>query len=101
MARRHDRTDRHRGKRAGRGAAGQGDAPAAPDPAVEASRRRQVRQIAVVLAGTMALWMFLTWAGGFYGWPPRFAFLIDFLALAAFAWALIVSLRLWRTRHPN
>ena len=60
-----------------------------------------MRQIAIVLAATMALWMLLSWAGGFYGWPVRFAFLIDFMALAAFAWALIVSLRLWRTRHSN
>ncbi|MGY6535963.1 MAG: DUF5337 domain-containing protein [Pararhodobacter sp.] len=65
------------------------------------AKRRQVRQIAIVLAATMALWMFFSWAGGFYGWPARFAFLIDFLALAAFAWALIVSLRLWRARRNN
>jgi len=62
---------------------------------------RQVRQVAVVLVVTMILWMFLSWAGGFYGWQPRFAFLIDFLALAAFAWALIVSFRLWRERRNN
>ncbi len=62
---------------------------------------RQVRQVAVVLVVTMVLWMFLSWAGGFYGWEPRFAFLIDFLALAAFAWALIVSFRLWRERRNN
>jgi hypothetical protein len=62
---------------------------------------RQVRQVAVVLVVTMVLWMFLSWAGGFYGWQARFAFLIDFLALAAFAWALIVTFRLWRERRNN
>ncbi len=62
---------------------------------------RQVRQVAAVLIVTMVLWMLLSWAGGFYGWQARFAFLIDFLALAAFAWALIVSFRLWRERRNN
>jgi hypothetical protein len=60
---------------------------------------RQARQVAVVLVATAVLWMLLTWAGGLYGWPARFAFLIDLLALAGFAWALIVSLRLWRARR--
>jgi len=69
----------------------------APSPA----DKRQVRLVAVVLAATMALWMFASWAGGFYGWQPRFAFLFDFMALAAFAWALIVSWRLWRSRHAR
>ncbi len=62
---------------------------------------RQIRLIATVLVVTMVLWMLLSWAGGFYGWPARFAFLFDFAALAAFAWALIVSLRLWRARRNN
>lgn len=61
----------------------------------------QVRLIAVVLVATMALWMFASWAGGFYGWPARFAFLFDFLALAAFGWALIVTFRLWRARRDR
>lgn len=62
---------------------------------------RQVRLIAGVLVGTMVLWMFASWAGGFYGWPTRLAFLFDFLALAAFAWALIVTYRLWRARRAG
>lgn len=62
---------------------------------------RQVRLVAVVLVATMAVWMLLSWAGGVYGWAPRFAFLFDFLALAAFAWALIVTFRLWRQRRNN
>lgn len=65
----------------------------------EQIHRRQVRLVAVVLAVTMVLWMIASWAGGFYGWQPRFAFLFDFLALAAFAWALIVSYRIWRARR--
>jgi hypothetical protein len=60
-----------------------------------------VRLVAGVLIGTMAGWMFLSWAGGFYGWPARYAFLIDFLALAAFGWALHVTYRLWRARRAG
>ena len=73
----------------------------APSRAGQGTDRRQVRLVALVLAATMALWMFASWAGGFYGWQPRFAFLFDFMALAAFAWALIVSWRLWRARHAR
>jgi hypothetical protein len=62
---------------------------------------RQIRQVAAVLVVTMLIWMFLSWAGGFYGWSARYAFLFDFLALAAFGWALIVSFRLWRARRNN
>jgi hypothetical protein len=54
-----------------------------------------------VLAATMVLWMFLSWAGGFYGWQARYAFLIDFLALAAFGWALSVTYRSWRARRAG
>jgi len=62
---------------------------------------RQVRQVAAVLVATMVVWMLLSWAGGFYGWQPRYAFLFDFLALAAFGWALFVTFRLWRQRRNN
>ncbi len=68
-------------------------------PAQDIRHARQVRQVAGVLVVTMALWMLASWAGGFYGWPARFAFLFDFLALAGFAWALIVTFRIWRARR--
>ncbi|MCC5969832.1 MAG: DUF5337 domain-containing protein [Pararhodobacter sp.] len=67
----------------------------------EQEHRRKVRMVAGVLVVTMVLWMFVSWAGGFYGWQTRFAFLFDFLALAAFAWALIVSYRIWRARRDQ
>ena len=67
-----------------------------PDP-----HRAQVRQVAIVLAATMVLWMLASALGGFYGWQVRYAFLFDFLALAAFGWALIVTYRIWRARRNN
>ena len=68
-------------------------------PAHDIAHARQVRLIAVVLAVTMVLWMFANWAGGYYGWQTRYAFLFDLLALAAFGWALVVSLLIWRARR--
>ncbi|MFN3954933.1 MAG: DUF5337 domain-containing protein [Pararhodobacter sp.] len=62
---------------------------------------RDVRRVAIVLAVTMVLWMLASWAGGFYGWQARYAFLFDFLALAAFGWALIVTYRIWRARRDR
>ena len=73
--------------------------PSRPVPDARPEHPGQIRLVASVLAVTMLGWMFLSWAGGFYGWDPRYAFLVDFLALAAFAWALIVTYRIWRARR--
>lgn len=56
----------------------------------------QARQVALVLAVAIVAWVGLQWVGRENGWDPRYAFLIDFGALAAFAWALIVTFRIWR-----
>lgn len=60
---------------------------------------KQVRLVAIVLAATMAVWMLASFLGGQMGLPTRYAFLFDFMALAAFAWALIVTFRIWRFRR--
>lgn len=60
---------------------------------------KQVRLVAIVLASTMVLWMLASFVGGQLGLPARFAFLFDFMALGAFAWALIVVARIWRSRR--
>lgn len=57
---------------------------------------RQARQAALVMAVAIVLWVVLGWIGRDYGWDARYAFLIDFAALGAFAWALIVTFRVWR-----
>lgn len=62
---------------------------------------RQARLAAVVMATTMVAWLALQWAGGALGWDARYVFLLDFAALAAFAWALVVTYRLWRRRRDN
>jgi len=60
---------------------------------------RQARMVAFVIAGTMILWMVAQWAGGRLGLEARFAFLVDFAALAAFFWALVVTYQIWRQRR--
>ena len=60
---------------------------------------RQARTVAFVIAGTMILWMGAQWLGGELGLQPRFVFLFDFAALAAFFWALVVTYQIWRQRR--
>ncbi|MDB2443395.1 DNA alkylation repair protein [Amylibacter sp.] len=41
----------------------------------------------------------LSWAGGLIGLEARYVFLLDFFALAAFAWSLMVLIRVWLRRQ--
>lgn len=59
---------------------------------------RQGRLVAVVIALTMILWVLGQWLGGRLGIPARYVFLLDFAALAAFAWGFIVAVQIWRKR---
>ena len=63
------------------------------------ARARQARQVALVLAGTMVVWMAAQWLGGQFGWETRFVFLFDMMAMAAFVWTMAVTWRLWRSRR--
>jgi hypothetical protein len=72
-----------------------------PSPEPDRHLARQARLVALVLAGTMVLWMAAQWLGGQFGWQSRYVFLFDFAALAAFVWSLIVTYRLWRARRDN
>lgn len=62
---------------------------------------RKARLVALVMAGTMVLWLGAQWLGGQMGWPTRFVFLFDFLALAAFVWSLVVIYQIWRARQET
>lgn len=65
----------------------------------DVARAKQARLVAFVLAATMVLWMAAQWLGRQMGWEARFAFLFDLMALAAFVWALIVTMQMWRKRR--
>jgi hypothetical protein len=69
-----------------------------PDPA-DLKRAAQARLVAVVLAGTMALWLGAQWLGGRMGWDTRYVFLFDLMAIAAFVWAMVVTYQIWRGRQ--
>ena len=62
------------------------------------ARTRRGRVVAVVMAATMGVWLGLQALGAALGWPAGLAFVFDLAALGAFAWALIVTIGLWR-RH--
>jgi len=62
---------------------------------------RQGRIAALVIAGTMLLWLGAQWLGGWLGLPDRYAFLFDFAALAGLFWALVVTYQIWRARRDN
>ncbi len=59
-------------------------------------RRNQARAAAVVVVAAFMLWMGFSWLGGELGLPVRYAFLVDFAALAAFFWSFVVLVRVWR-----
>ncbi|MBP9950690.1 MAG: DUF5337 family protein [Cypionkella sp.] len=60
---------------------------------------KQARLAALVLIGTVVLWLVAQKIGGEMGWPPKFVLLFDFAALAGFAFALVVTYRIWRARR--
>ncbi len=70
-------------------------------PEIDKAVSRQGRLVALVIAGTMILWVALQWLGGRLGWPERYVFLLDLLALAGFLWALIVTWQIWRKRRED
>ncbi|APX90612.1 hypothetical protein BV394_13535 [Brevirhabdus pacifica] len=62
---------------------------------------RRARLVGVVMVATMLLWFAAQYLGGRLGLEVRYVFLFDFLALAAFAWALINVFWIWRARQSD
>jgi len=62
---------------------------------------RRARNVGVVMAVTMVLWMGAQFIGGQLGLPARFVFLFDLAALAAFIWALVVTYQIWRRSQEH
>lgn len=57
---------------------------------------KKARMVALVIALTMLIWLGAQWLGGKLGMPARYAFLLDFMALAGFFWAFVVIYQIWR-----
>ena len=62
---------------------------------------RAGRVVSLVIAGAMVLWLAAQWLGPQLGLPGRYALLIDFAAIGALVWALVVTLQLWRKRQDK
>ena len=62
---------------------------------------KQGRLAAIVIAGAMIFWIVAQWIGSRLGIDIRFQVLIDLIALAAFAWAMVVTFQIWRKRQNN
>ena len=62
---------------------------------------RKGRMVSIVIAAAMIIWIALQWVGPALGMPGRYAFLFDFLAIAALVWALIVTMQIWRQRRDD
>ena len=69
------------------------------DPETERHLARQARLVALVIVGTMVLWIGAQYVGGEMGWPPKYVLLFDLAALAGFIWALVVTYQIWRRRR--
>ena len=65
-----------------------------PDPQTSASRKP--RLVALVIAGTMLLWLGGQRIGGELGLAPKYTLLIDLAAMAGFIWAMVVTYQIWR-----
>ena len=62
---------------------------------------RQARLAAIVIAVTTFAWLGAQWLGGRMGLDARYVFLFDLAALAAFFWALVVTIQIWRKRRED
>jgi Family of unknown function (DUF5337) len=65
------------------------------------ARAGQGRLAGLVIAMTGALWVGATWAGNHWDWPQRSRALVDLVALGGFAFALIVTWRIWRAGQKD
>ena len=62
---------------------------------------KQGRLAAIVIAGAMIFWIVAQWIGSRLEIDIWFQVLIDLIALAAFAWAMVVTFQIWRKRQNN
>jgi hypothetical protein len=70
----------------------------APTPKYDGTAK-QARRVAIVMAGTMILWMGAQVVGRDMGWPAELTLLLDLAALAGFIWCLAVTYQIWRKRR--
>ncbi|MBV1926523.1 MAG: DUF5337 domain-containing protein [Rhodobacteraceae bacterium] len=62
---------------------------------------RKGRHAAIVIAGSMVLWIAANFAGPALGLAGRYALLFDLAALAALIYAMVNIYQIWRLRQNN
>ncbi len=62
---------------------------------------RDARNVSVVIAATMILWILAQIVGGRLGLDPRLVFLFDMMALAGFSVALVYTWQIYKKRRGN
>ncbi len=67
---------------------------AEPEPKADVTRK--AKRVALVIAGTMLLWLGGQRIGAEMGVPLKYSFLIDLIAMAGFIWAMVVTYQIWR-----
>ncbi len=72
-----------------------------PTRSPEDRTARQGRIVALVIAGSMLLWLAANALGAAMGWPGRVAILFDLAVLAALIWAFVNIYDIWRKRRDN
>tara|TARA_R110002049_G_scaffold23545_2_gene83276 strand:+ start:90521 stop:90754 length:234 start_codon:yes stop_codon:yes gene_type:complete len=60
---------------------------------------RKGQTAGLVIAVTMVIWLGGQWLGAAMGLPERYVFLLDFAALAALIWVLVVIYQMWQARR--
>jgi spore maturation protein SpmA len=66
------------------------------DPAPKPDVSRKARRVALVIAGTMLLWLGAQRIGAEMGVAPKYSLLVDLAAMAGFIWAMVVTYQIWR-----
>ncbi len=67
----------------------------------EQNQMVQGRITALVIAGSVSLWLIANWLGPKFGLSLRYAILADFIVLAALFWALLNCFFIWRKRQSS
>ena len=62
---------------------------------------KQGRLTALIIAGSVCLWLIANAVGPKFGLTMRYALLADFFVMAALIWALVNCFFIWRGRQGN
>ena len=62
---------------------------------------KQGRLTALVIAGSVCLWLIVNAVGPQFGLTVRYAILADLIVLAVLFWALVNCFFIWRGRQNN